>query len=150
MAWDDDDQLRATVLGPFNVYPIVGDLLSTAFWAAMRVNGKKVDNFGNFDTALMKPFQSIEKAFKKIKPEEIEAEDVWECILTLTKEVAPLSGINLKPVIDFSDKGPKYAEKGEYGNLIKLFAGWSPYVIEKKGGSKAKDDDEDNYDEDDE
>ena len=148
MAWDDDDQLRATVLGPYSVYPIVGDLLSTAFWAAMRVSGKKVDNFGNFDTALMKPFQSIEKAFKKIKPEEIKSEDIWECILILTKEVAPLSGINLKPIIDFSNNAPKYAEKGEYGNLIKLFAGWSPYVIEEKGSGKTKSKDDENDEED--
>lgn len=146
LAWDDDDQLRATVLGPFNVYPIVGDLLSTAFWAAMRLKGKKVDNFGNFDTALMKPFQSIEKAFKKIKPEHISSEDIWECIITLTKEVSPLFGINLKPIIDIGDKGPKYFEKGEYGNLIKLFAGWSPYIIEKKVGNTTADDEEDGED----
>lgn len=132
MEWDDDDQLRATVLGPFNVYPIVGDILQTAFWAAMRLSGKKVDNFGAFDNALLKPFQSIERAFKKIKPDDISAEDIWECIITMTKEVAPLSGLNLKPIIDVVDRTPKYLEKGEYGNVLKLFAGWSPYVIEKK------------------
>ena len=147
LEWDDDDQLRATVLGPFNVYPIVGDLLQTSFWAAMRLCGKNIDNFGAFDTALFKPLQSIEKAFKKIDPEEISTGDIMECIITLTKEVAPISGINLKPVIDIWQNAPKYYEKGEYGDMTKLFAGWSPYVIETKG--KPSSDDEDSPYEDD-
>lgn len=146
LEWDEDDQLRATILGPFNVYPIVGDLLNTGLWAAMRLCGKKVDNFGNFDTAFMKPFQSIEKAFKKIKPEDIKSEDIWECLLTLTKETAPISGVNLKPIIDITQNGPKYYEKGQYGNLAKLLGGWSPYVIEKKGKDANSDSEEDDED----
>lgn len=143
MEWDSDDQLRATILGPFNVYPILGDLFSTLYWAAARVVGKKVDNFGAFDTALFKPLKGIEKAFKKIDPEEITGEDIIECLLVLTKEVMPISGINLKPIIDFGENAPKYYEKGEYGKLTKLFAGWSPYIIEKKGKDSASDEDED-------
>lgn len=152
MEWDDDDQLRATMLGPFNVYPIVGDLLNTLYWGTARIMGKKLDNFSSFDTAIIKPLKSLEKAFKKIDPEEISGEDIMEALIVLTKETVPIAGINLKPIIDMGQNGPKYLEKGEYGDFIKLMAGWSPYVIEKKGKGSASDDEEDDdeYSEDEE
>lgn len=153
MEWDDDDQLRATVLGPFNVYPIVGDILNTLYWGTARIMGKKLDNFGSFETAIIKPLKSIEKAFKKIKPEEITGEDIMEALIVLVKETVPIAGLNLKPVIDMGQNGPKYLDKGEYGNFVKLMAGWSPYVIEQKGKGVASDDEEeedDGYSEDEE
>lgn len=147
MQWDSDDQLRATVLGPFSVYPIIGDLFSTLYGITARFMGRSVDSFGNFDTVITKPLKSIQKAFNKIDPEEITTEDIFECFISLTKEFAPVSGINLKPIIDITQNGPKYLEKGEYGKAIKLFAGWSPYVIDKKGNDSASEADEYSEDE---
>jgi len=132
--WDDEDQIKATILGPFTSIAVAGQILSMAVTQAIRLAGGEIEDFESLDVNVLSPFNDLKKHISKLKPEEITGDDVMECLLGIGKDtVGPLAGLPIKYVSNVTSKAPEYLDEGEFRNLGMLLMGWSPYVIEKKG-----------------
>lgn len=139
--WDDEDQLRATIIGPLNSIAVLGDVINLAVEEAIRLCGGDIDNFQNLNTLFYAPAVQAFKAIRKLDPEDITLEDLLQCADSLTKEtVGPAIGLPLKYVINVGEKGYEYVNENEFQKLGLLLMGWSPYIIEKKGQDNDNDD----------
>ncbi len=138
--WDDEDQIKATILGPFTSLAIVGQVLSMATSEAIRLLGGKIESFDDLDFNIFGPVNDLKKHIAKLKPGEIAGEDVWECLLGITRDtVGPMAGLPLKYLTNLGEKGPEYLDEGDLAKFGMLFMGWSPYTIEKKGNDNEND-----------
>lgn len=148
-AWDDEDQLKASILGPFTSIAIMGQILSSGLALAMKYYGAKTENanlqdmdaFESLDMNVFGPFnrlcQDVSKYIDKIYKDDVEPEDTTELWVKIFKNfVGPFSGIPIKYGVDVWEKTPEYLEDDKYLDLLKLWGGVSPYTIENKGKDK--------------
>ena len=142
--WDNEDQLRAVLLGSLNATAIIGEILALGVNEAMRLAGGNVEDFGDLELNFLRPILKIKTALRKIDPEDITLDDFVEVMLTLSKEtIGPLVGWPIKYVLNVIEKTPEYLSEDEFKKLGLLLMGWSPYIIEKKGQDDTEDDSED-------
>lgn len=145
-AWDDEDQLKAAILGPFTSIAVVGQVLSAGVALAMKAYGAATDNgnlhdvdiFDGLDVNVFGPVnrlrEEISKLLDKRYKDDISDEDLIEFWAKVFKNtIGPYSGLPLKFGFDVWDKTPEYYEDGRVLDLIKLWGGVSPYAIEEKG-----------------
>lgn len=145
-AWDDEDQLKAAILGPFTSIAVVGQALSAGVALAMKAYGAMTDNDNLrdadvFDGVYLNVFDPANKIKDKISKlldkrykDDISDEDLIDFWVTIFKNtIGPYSGLPLKFGFDVWDKTPEYYEDGRVLDLIKLWGGVSPYAIEEKG-----------------
>lgn len=145
-AWDDEDQLKAAILGPFTSIAVVGQILSAGVALAMKEYGAMTDNgnlrdmdmFESLDINIFGPVNrlkdEISKLIDKRYKDDISDEDLAEFWVKIFKNtIGPYSGLPLKFAFDVWDKSPEYYEDGRTMDLIKLWSGVSPYTIENKG-----------------
>jgi DNA repair exonuclease SbcCD ATPase subunit len=145
-AWDDEDQLKAAILGPFTSIAVVGQILSAGVALAMKEYGAVTDNenlkdmdaFESLDINIFGPINrlkdEISKLIDKRYKDDISDEDLNEFWANIFKNtIGPYMGIPLKFGFDIWDKTPEYYEDGRVLDLIKLWGGVSPYAIEEKG-----------------
>ena len=131
--WDDDEQLRAGILGSFNGVFILKDILDGLIRAAIGMKDYKKG------LAIMANFDKVETAIRKMKVDDIEE---GELIAAAGDIVAAGIGIGTGlPAKDVLTKieALKELESGEIIKGGKIMFGWSPYVIsqgEKKSGKK--------------
>lgn len=148
-SWDDADQLKASILGPFTSIAIVGQVLSSGVSLALKYYGAKADDdrfkdmdaFESLDMNVFGPFnrlcQDISKYLDKLYKDDADSEDFNELWAKIFKNfVGPYSGIPIKYAIDVWEKTPEYTEDNKYLDLLKLWSGVSPYTIENKGKNK--------------
>lgn len=148
-AWDDEDQLKASILGPFTSIAIMGQVLSSGLALAMKYYGAKTDNpdlqdmdiFEGLDMNVFGPFnrlcQDVSKYIDKIYKDDVEPEDTTELWVKIFKNfIGPFSGIPIKYGVDVWEKTPEYLEDDKYLDVLKLWGGVSPYTIENKGKDK--------------
>lgn len=147
--WDDEDQLKATILGPFTATAILGQMLSMGVSLAMKAWGaatdnegmKDIDAFEDLDLNIFGPFnklrEHVSRFLDKAYKDDISSEDVTEFLLKMGKDVAgPYTGLPIKYAADVINKAPEYRDEGEMLKLTKLLLGISPYVIDNKGNKE--------------
>lgn len=142
-AWDDEDQLKATILGPFTATAVVGQVLSAGVSLAMKAWGnaigsdryKDIDMFEGLDVTIFGPFNKLRDHLSKLlDSDDITGEDVIETLLKLGRDtIGPYTGLPIKYASDVIMKTPEYRDDGNLINLGKLWLGISPYIIENKG-----------------
>lgn len=145
-AWDDEDQIKAAILGPFTSIAVVGQILSAGVALAMKAYGavtdnenlKDIDIFESLDINIFGPVNKLKDAISKLidkrYKDDITDEDLTEFWAKVFKNtIGPYSGLPLKFGFDVWDKTPEYYEDGRVLDLIKLWSGVSPYTIEEKG-----------------
>ncbi len=148
-AWDDEDQLKATILGPFTATAIFGQMLSMGlsealkWWGASTDNEnlKDIDAFESLDLNIFGPFnklrENVSKILDKKYKDDITSEDLAEFWLKMGKDVVgPYTGLPIKYAADVIQKYPEYRDEGQVINQAKLLLGVSPYVIEEKGNKE--------------
>jgi len=145
-AWDDEDQLKASILGPFTSIAVAGQVLSAAVALAMKWYGAETDNpnmadidaFESLDINIFGPAnrfrEDVSKFFDKKYKGDIESEDFIEVWCKIFKNfIGPYTGIPIKYGMDVWTKFPEYRDDGKVWEIFKLFSGVSPYTIEEKG-----------------
>lgn len=142
-AWDDEDQLKATILGPFTATAVVGQILSAGVSLAMKAWGnmidtdrfKDIDAFEGLDMTIFGPFNKLKDHISKLlNSDDITGEDLMETLLKVGRDtIGPYTGLPIKYVSDVFMKTPEYRDEGQALNMIKLWLGISPYIIENKG-----------------
>lgn len=148
-AWDDEDQLKASILGPFTSIAVMGQILSAGVSLAMKYYGAKTENenlkdidmFETLDMNIFGPFnrltQDISKYIDKLYKDEAEQDDLTELWVKIFKNfIGPYAGIPIKYAADVWEKTPEYLEDDKYLDVLKLWSGVSPYTIETKGKNK--------------
>jgi len=129
--WDEDEQKRAMILGPFNGIFIVGDGLD--YLIRLGLDMKTWDA----EIPLYSIFDDIGKSVKLIGDDDITTEDVFEAIRGLLGATGAVTGKPLKQTLDMGS-GVKDVLFGEYGQGLGKILGWSPYATEKKKPKKIK------------
>lgn len=151
-AWDDEDQLRASILGPFTSIAVMGQILSAGVSLAMKYYGAKTENenlkdmdiFEGLDINVFGPFnrltKDVSKYVDKLYKDDVEPEDVTELWVKIFKNfIGPYSGLPIKYGVDVWEKTPEYLEDDKYLDALKLWCGVSPYTIETKGKEQEED-----------
>jgi hypothetical protein len=129
--WDEDEQLRAMVLGPLNGIFIAGDLIEAAVRSAVGLR--------DFDDELpmMSVVDGVIRAIGLIADDDITTEEFIRATRAMAETAGHVTGLPLKTTFDIGtgvvDTFSGDFEKGAYEVL-----GWSPYVAEKA----TKDEDE--------
>lgn len=122
--WDEDEQIRAMVLGPLNGIFIAGDLIEAAVRSAVGLR--------DFDDELpmMSVVDGVIRAVGLIKDDDITTEDFIRATRAIAETGGHITGLPLKTGIDIGtgvvDLFSGDFEKGAYEVL-----GWSPYVAKK-------------------
>jgi len=123
--WDEDEQKRAMILGPFNGIFIVGDgldfLIRTAL--GMRTFDSEIPLYSIAD--------DIAKAVKLVNDDDITTEDVFNAMRGLAGATGAVTGKPLKQGFNIAEGFSKVLS-GEYGEGLGEVLGWSPYILEKK------------------
>jgi len=148
-AWDDEDEYKAMILGPFTSIAFMGQVISAGVSLAMKEYGamtdnddlKDIDAFEGLSMNVLEPamklFSEVGKLINKQYKDSITDEDLTEFWVKLFKNtIGPYSGLPLKFLYDVWEKTPEYYDEGETLDLLKLWSGVSPYTIETKGKSK--------------
>lgn len=122
--WDEEEQTRAAIFGPFNGIFIVSDGLENLIRKALglREFSSEIPIYGISD--------DLGKAIKLIADDEITTEDIFEAVRGLAGAVGSLKGVPLKTSIDMAS-GLVDTLEGKYEQGLAKFLGWSPYVAEK-------------------
>jgi len=130
--WDEDEQLRAAVLGSFNGIFIVKDMLDMI--VRLGIKGYKDSDIAIFDSEL-EAFQFAEGVYKAMR--EIDPNDIWmEDIIEASKEllagaVGPRYGLPIKQLFNAAEGLEDLGEGDTVEGVLKL-GGFSPYIVEKK------------------
>lgn len=148
-AWDDEDQLKATILGPFTATAVWGQMLSMGVATALKAWGAHIDDeglkdiniFDSLDLSIFEPLNKLKKHIDKILnkayADDITNEDITEFFLNIGKDtIGPYTGMPIKYAADVIQKYPDYRDEGDIIKQAKLLLGVSPYVIEEKGNKE--------------
>lgn len=132
--WDDDDQLRAAILGPFNGLPLIGDGLEAIVRSAL---GQRIFDLANPISGVAKEAARAVDALSDMTKEGINNEDMKRAIEGLAATLGAPTGIPIESGISLLEglfeTGAGDTEKG-----LKKLLGWSQYTIERAGESKPK------------
>lgn len=130
--WDEDEQLRAAVLGSFNGIFILKDMLDTI--VRLGIKGAKDSDISVFNSEL-EAFafaDGVYKAMRHIDPNDIWMEDIIEASKDLAEGTAgPISGFPVKQIFNAAEGLEDLGEGDTAEGALKL-GGWSPYIVEKK------------------
>ncbi|KKL18563.1 hypothetical protein LCGC14_2474280, partial [marine sediment metagenome] len=123
--WDEDEQLRAIILGPFNGLFIIGSLLDGMIRKALGLR-----RF-NDEVPIMSIVDDAVRAMDLLDPEDLDAEETLRAIRALASGVGKITGRPIKTVIDIG-AGAEKVLTGEFEQGAAQTLGWSPFVSEKR------------------
>lgn len=122
--WDDENQLRAAVFGPFNAYPALGEALWNLYEKYFYEDGKPMSNRSVWAGMV----KDVEKAMDEI----MEAEDFSDFARAIALLADPILsatyGVPTKPFVNMAEAGAAMEEE-EYERAAKLAVGFSPYMV---------------------
>ena len=125
--WDDEDQIRASILGSFNGLFVIGDMLDAIVNASLGA-----------ETIFPPETRHPLKVFSDLMTAIINLEDItWEEMLDGTRDIdraiKSTSGITGVPVAKMYNmiRGVTETVDGNVPEGLALFLGWSPYAIDK-------------------
>ena len=127
--WDDEDQLRASILGSFNGLFLIGDITEAAVSAA--ITGEW------FDLEIRHPlvfFEDLFKALRDFDTNDFTFEEIIDGSKTIERGLKAASGFIGLPLATFYNelRGMAKLGEGEIGEGLLLSLGWSPYIVENK------------------
>jgi hypothetical protein len=133
--WDEDEQLRAVILGPLNGVFILGDMLDQGIRTALGLQryANEIAIYGISGDAS----KAIDVTFDAIRGEDISDEDVYRAIRGLAGAIGGITGIPLKQLVDELKAGSDLLS-GEFDKGLAEFLGWSPHIAEEKTKDKGR------------
>ncbi len=127
--WDEDEQLRAVILGPLNGLFIVGDMLTAIYRKAAGL-----PTFGN-EIAITGAAEDLGKATKEavrfISEGDLTDEQFYRAVRGLAGATGAYTGLPLKQAVDQVKTGVDFVD-GEFEKALKGLLGYSPYLIDKE------------------
>jgi hypothetical protein len=123
--WDEDEQLRAMILGPLNGIFILGDALD---YLVRDVAGMQTWDLG---IPLWSFIEDVGKALELLDPSELDAEDFLRAIRGLAGAVGVATGTPAKQGVDIAT-GFSDLLSGEYEVGLAEVMGYSPYTARDK------------------
>ena len=134
--WDEDEQLRAVILGPLNGLFIVGDAIDGIIRKALglRTFSKEV--------AIYSAANDLEKAtstaIKLISEGRLTDAEFYRGVRGLAGGVGAFTGLPMKQAVDQVKTGVDFVD-GEYEKALKELLGFSPFLAEKQSkGQKGR------------
>lgn len=127
--WEDDDQLRAVILGAFNGVFVAGD-------AAEYLVGMILGSPDVFDLEIRHPlefFTDLGKAIASFEEDDYSLEDFFEGINSLDRALRATGAVTGIPLGTFYNqiRGFGLAAEGDVVGGGALMLGWSPYIVDK-------------------
>jgi hypothetical protein len=123
--WDEEEQLRALILGSFNGIFILGDMLDYIVRAG--VGAKQYSNELPI-TSVARDFSKVARTFTQ---DDIDTEDVLDATRAMASGVGAITGAPLKTSFDLL-KGTGDIATGEFERGLWTFSGYSPSLAEEK------------------
>ncbi len=133
--WDNEDQLRASIIGMLNGIFIIGDVIEALVSMVLS------DKSEFFELNIRHPMDFINnlggviKDIKRGKWQDIDIEDFLEgskAVNRALKSASDLSGVPINTLYN-QLVGANAVVDGEVVNGLSLLLGYSPYIVEKRG-----------------
>lgn len=125
--WDEENQLRAAIFGPFNAYPAVGEALWNLYEKYFYEDGTPMGN----RTMWAGMIKDVEKAFDELMRAEDLADYARAMALLSDPVMSATFGVPTKPLLNLAEAGEAVSED-EYERAAKLAAGYSPYMVNEQ------------------
>ncbi len=122
--FDEEEQLRASVLGSLNGWFLIGDALDSMIRGAM---GMKQWSNDNPIKAVGKDIGSL---IKIMNADDITNEDVQRAMRLLADALGTATGFGFKQAVDMGSSFNDIKE-GQYEAGMKKALGYSPYIVEQ-------------------
>lgn len=129
--WDKDAQLRAAALGSLNGAFVLGKVMERMVdWA---ITGTLNYKLGIRE--LLPPVSVLENGAKflsdsvKYAVDDISLEDYMEALQGAVRTAGEATGLPLKYPMDVAAASGDYLDEEEYGKVVLLWLGWSPYAL---------------------
>ncbi len=129
--WDEDNALKAVLLGPFNGIAIVGQLL--AGLAAAVAGGTVREANIPLVTPISSALYEIKTIMEDMAEGDIPIEDTMEATRKLTELAGAVTGLPLKTALDTIEGVSEGVTGGHFDDALLGVMGITPGVIERRG-----------------
>lgn len=132
--WDEEEQIRAMILGPLNGYFILGDILDWTVREALNIGADfelpvHQIQFGPITDSV----KGLYKAGAALDQEEILLEDVLIAVEELSsRTIGPMLGLPVKRILDSYEGINDIIEEEDVKRGVLKLAGWSPYIVNRQ------------------
>lgn len=135
--WDEEEQVRASILGSLNGIFILNDILDMVVRTSL-------NQFADFDLETYGgslPFEQIKRGIVKsigeLTDEEISLEDIVSALGELAANVGgPLTGLPVRQILNSYEGVTDIVEEGELRKGVLKLGGWSPRLVNKYLGEE--------------
>lgn len=128
--WDDEDQIRAAILGSFNGMFIIGEALSAG------VSLLQGDDVFQDNNSITEFIYDILKGMKNLSTD-VDSEDFFEALKDIGEGVGKLTGFNVEQGFNIAEGIEDIADGDVREGALKVL-GWPPAVADESGGKKSK------------
>lgn len=127
--WDEDEQLRAIILGPLNGIFVIGDILDGMIRNALglRVFDDEVPVYSIKDDAI--------KAWELLSPGDLDTEETLRAIRGIAGLVGAKTGLPAKQLVDLVAAVEEILT-GDFEKGAAQLLGWTPFTAEKRTDKK--------------